>query len=151
MDPRVFLCKGCHRERPRNPRLKPDQQSYCGSRRCQNVRKRRSDAARMRDPTYAASRREAKSDWRRRHSRDDAAYRRARRAARRSAKPNELQAGGADDGPASPVAGVPSGRYLLQPLDEPGAPALSVHLVAVDRQVHHASETDAFRDRNGAP
>ena len=37
---RAFWCVGCHRERPANPRLRPGQQSFCSSRRCQRKRKR---------------------------------------------------------------------------------------------------------------
>lgn len=147
MDPRVFLCKGCHRERPRNPRLKPDEQSYCGSRRCQNARKRRSDAGRMRDPTYAADRREGKRAWRRRHAREDAAYRRSRRDALRSARLSEPP----PQAPPEAQSDVITGRYLLQSLDDPGSPARPVHLVTLPGQVRRASETDAFPGRGGSP
>lgn len=160
----LFVCRGCYRERERNPRSGPDEQEYCGSRRCQRVRKRRWDKARLRnDEEYRTHRREFKDQWRRAHASQDAAYRRHRRAnqsvdrRRISPGPSPPDAVVAPRGSSVPVETIRAGRYLLRAVNAPGSATQTVEVslivddsVSLSEQIFSASETDAFSARGSA-
>lgn len=61
---KTIRCKGCHRIVPANPRLKNNEQGYCGAPVCQNKRKAEWEKAKLaRDPSYKAKRAQTKSKY----------------------------------------------------------------------------------------
>ena len=61
---KTFKCRHCHRWCKRNPRIK-GVQKYCGSRECQNVRKKKWDRyQRLKNPDYRKRRRTSNQRWR---------------------------------------------------------------------------------------
>lgn len=64
MSAHLFLCKGCGRQRPCNPRLPPGVQEYCSWPSCQRKRKARWQQSRLQtDPAYASDQRDADACW----------------------------------------------------------------------------------------
>ena len=62
MEDHLFLCKGCGKQRPGNPRLPPGVQQFCST--CQRKRKSRWQQQRLRtSPKYASDQRDADACW----------------------------------------------------------------------------------------
>lgn len=160
-EPRAtFICRGCYRECPANPRLKPGTQMYCGRPSCQLLRKERWEKARLgADPGYLEHRRAAK-----------AASRRKCGTRSRPRRP-EIPGGAGSDGPgmgpprstpAPPSSGasrgsvghpvtVAPGWFLIRPAGAPESATQTVEIALVlsypssrIEQVSSAPETDAF-------
>lgn len=158
MDGDLFICEGCHRERPRSPLLPPGEQKYCSSDRCQQLRQNRWETNRLEtDEAYALKRRVDKAKWRRAHARADAAYRRQVRERRRGGAPSVVEpVSGLVALPESvePDLGIVSGRYLMRQLDSLRAVQRTVELSVISvhgppsiGQIPMASETDALARR----
>jgi len=156
---RAFWCVGCHRERPANPRLRPGQQSFCSSRRCQRKRKRAWDLNQQQsNEVYRKDQAAAKlayrqSDLGRRYDRD---YKRRLRchskkgAPAASSRPQSRSKTVSDPHPPSPhSAGTPPGRYRLESLDDPRAPIISVLLTDLGQSAVEAvpDSIEPFRHR----
>ena len=61
---KTIRCKACHRIVPANPRLKNNEQGYCGATSCQSKRKAEWEKAKIaRDPRYKAKRDKSKSKY----------------------------------------------------------------------------------------
>jgi hypothetical protein len=61
---KTIRCKCCHRIVPANPRLKNNEQGYCGAPLCQNKRKAEWEKAKIaRDPGYKVKRAQSKSKY----------------------------------------------------------------------------------------
>lgn len=158
MDGDLFICEGCHRERPRSPLLPPGEQKYCSSDGCQQLRQNRWETNRLEtDEAYAQKRRADKAKWRRAHSMADAAYRRQVRERRRGAAASveePLSGPVASPEKVEPTGGIVSGRYLMRQLDSVEAALQTVEVSVISvygprsiGQIPMASETDALARR----
>ena len=62
--PKYFYCQGCGKRKRKNPRLK-DKQSYCGTKRCQQIKKNKWERDKLKkDPSYRERRKGQKDKWR---------------------------------------------------------------------------------------
>ena len=61
---KTFICQHCGEMFNKNPRLKAQQQHYCGSKECQQARKNRWETERLKSsPEYKKKRAESKRRW----------------------------------------------------------------------------------------
>lgn len=73
---KTIRCKCCRRVVPANPRLKDNEQGYCGQTRCQSERKAMWHKAKMaRDPGYKNQRAQDKSEYEKRNPGRSSRYR----------------------------------------------------------------------------
>lgn len=162
---REFVCRGCYRICPGNPRLKAGEQEYCSRHSCQRSRIDRWERERLRlDEEYRLHRREAKAASRRKC----AAKEGARRCETRTQERADAAQAGLPEPPAAspPPAVVPPlvvpqpagskvpiqpGWFLVRPADAPESATQTVEISVVwscpsptIEQVSSAPETDAF-------
>jgi hypothetical protein len=75
---KTIRCKGCRRIVPANPRLKKNEQSYCGATACQSKRKAEWHKAKIAsDPAYKDQRAQDKSEYEKRNPGRSSRYRAA--------------------------------------------------------------------------
>jgi hypothetical protein len=61
---KTFICQGCGKQKPTNPRLKGNQR-FCGELRCQRIRKARWQKTKMQtDPVYRSQQHDCLQKWR---------------------------------------------------------------------------------------
>ena len=162
-----FVCRGCYRICPSNPRLKPGEQEYCSRRSCQQLRQTRWEKAHLRnDPEYREHRRAAKTASRRKCAARDASRGRETRAQERAhpppaslSEPTPVPSSlPAASEPVGPEVSIQPGLFLIRPA---GAPAFATKTVEISavwsfssptiEQISSAPETDAFLLRQSAP
>lgn len=155
-----FVCRGCYRLFPVNPRLKAGEQEYCSRLSCQRLRMARWEKERLRlDPEYRSHRRKTKAASRRKCAAKDSARRCETRAQERA---EVAQAGLPEPTTASPPppvvpqpagskAPIQPGWFLIRPANAPESATQTVEISVVwscpsptIEQVSSAPETDAF-------
>lgn len=157
---RNFVCQGCYRICPGNPRLEPGEQSYCGRASCQRLRKSRWDRARLKkNPQYRELRRAAKAASRRKCATAHAARLREIRGQNGAVPGPAPPPGPSATRPLSsersrapgPTGAIQPGWFLIRPVNAPesATQTVEVSLVwscpsAAIEQVSSAPETDAF-------
>jgi hypothetical protein len=162
-----FVCRGCYRICPLNPRLKPGVQEYCSRPSCQQLRQKRWDNARLRDdPKYREHRRATKAGSRRKCAARDAA-RKCETLAQKRAQPPPARASGPIPIPSSlpaasesgaPEVSIQPGLFLIRPAGAPACATKAVEISAVwfcpsptIEQISSGPETDAFLLRQSSP
>jgi hypothetical protein len=73
---KTIRCKGCYRIVPANPRLKNNEQRYCGETLCQSIRKAEWEKAKIaKDPGYKTKRDQTKSKYEKKNPGRSSQYR----------------------------------------------------------------------------
>jgi hypothetical protein len=155
-----FVCRGCYRICPSNPRLKPGTQEYCSRPSCQNLREMHWEKVRLRaDPDYRDHRRRTKADSRRRCASRDVARRREARSQDCADPPQERAPDPTPVALPVPATSEPTcsdvliqpGLFLIRPAGAPVSSTRTVEIAVVwscpspaIEQISSAPETDAF-------